>query len=509
MARFDPRRWLFDRDVLSLMGLGLLVKPIGMVTQILIARWFGAGEQFDAYRLAFFLVTFGDGTLSRVFKGAMAPHLIQRLRDLAPLDFARYQNGIVSLFVGAGALWLALLVLLAGPLIGVVWPGLPAVTADLTLQMLMVMAVPALLMVANNLGMAVLQLHQLFRVAGSMPVLNALCMLGALIAWHDSLGIWALPAGFALSHALQWPIIHGRALAGRVLRPVLPSFRRIDLRLVGDLVGLMAIAEILLTINQFMDQWFATGLEAGSISSLHYASTVTQTVLVLFATSLVTVMFPRMSQAIARGDIEGCSEDIRSNLTRTAHLIVPAALMAAVAAPQIVRVLFQYGEFDAADAVRTSGTMTMYVLGLPALIINSLIARVFHSLQLLRDKVWLAVQYLATNVALNLVLVGALEVQGLALASTLAINLHLLLSLWILHRRRRGLATGRFARIVAVSYALGAGSMLVYAVLPVDVWAAAIGPASFWGALLVALMKGAIVGAGYLVLYPLARRLGA
>jgi len=108
MARFDPRRWLFDRDVLSLMGLGLLVKPIGMVTQILIARWFGAGEQFDAYRLAFFLVTFGDGTLSRVFKGAMAPHLIQRLRDLAPLDFARYQNGIVSLFVGAGALWLAM-----------------------------------------------------------------------------------------------------------------------------------------------------------------------------------------------------------------------------------------------------------------------------------------------------------------------------------------------------------------------------------------------------------------
>ena len=77
MTRFDPRRLLFDRDVLGLMGLGLLVKPVGLVSQMLMARWFGAGEDLDAYGLAFFLVTLGDGALSRTFKAAMAPHLIQ------------------------------------------------------------------------------------------------------------------------------------------------------------------------------------------------------------------------------------------------------------------------------------------------------------------------------------------------------------------------------------------------------------------------------------------------
>ena len=55
MTRFDPRRLLFDRDVLGLMGLGLMVKPLGLVNQMLMARWFGAGESLDAYGLAFFL----------------------------------------------------------------------------------------------------------------------------------------------------------------------------------------------------------------------------------------------------------------------------------------------------------------------------------------------------------------------------------------------------------------------------------------------------------------------
>jgi putative peptidoglycan lipid II flippase len=293
-------------------------------------------------------------------------------------------------------------------------------------------------------------------------------MLAALLLWHDTLGIWALPAGFALSQVLQWPLIHLRAWRVRVLAAARPTLARRDLRRVGDLIGLVLLAQILLMVNAFLDKWFATGLEAGSISSLTYAMTLTNFGLLLFASSLMTVMYPRMSEAISAGDLAGCSDYIRQNLARLAHLVVPASLALALAGPEIVRVLFQRGAFDAADALRTSGTTTMYLLGLPALIINTLVARIFHSLQLLRDKVWLAVQYLATNALLNFLLIGPLQVRGLALASTLAINLHLVLSLWILHRRRSGLATAPLLAIVGRSYLLGIGAALIYWLLPLQ-----------------------------------------
>ena len=506
MKRFDLRRFFFDRDVMSLMGLGLLVKPLGLVTQILLARWFGADERLDAYLLALFLLTFGDGTLSRVFKGALVPHLIQQMRRLEALAYARYQNGVVGLFVGGGAAWLVLLAVLAGPVVALVGPDLPEATQDLTVRMLLAMALPGLFMVANNLSIAVLQMHQVFRMAGAMPVLNAVCILGALVLWHDTLGIWSMPVGFAASHVLQWPLVHGRALIARAWRPLRPSLGGADLRMIRGLVGFMAAAELMLTLNLFLDKWFALGLEAGSVSSLHYAYTITNTVLILFATSLVTVMFPRMSAAIAAGDMEGCSAAIRTNLGRAAHLVVPAALMAVAASPEIVRVLFQRGEFDALDAVRTSGAMTMYVVGLPALIINLLVARIFHSLQLLRDKMWLAVQYLVTNFVFNWLLVGPMQVKGLALASSIAINLHLALSLWILHRRRSGLTTGRFAGIAVTSYALGALTWLVYWLLPVDAWLSPLGVDSLAGALAACGLKAAVIAGIYWPLLLIWRR---
>ncbi len=497
MRRLDPRRLLFDRDVLDLMGLGLLVKPVGLVTQILVARWFGAGAELDAYQLAFFLVTFGEGALSRVFKGALAPHLIQRLQTMTADAYARYQNAVVGLFLGGGAAWLLLLAVLVAQLVGVIWPDLPETTATATVRMLLVLVAPALLMVANNLVMAVLNLHRRFHVAGAMPLLNAVCMLGALLAWHDRLGIWALPAGFALSQALIWPLVHGRALAVRALRPMRPAMTRADLGVIRELVALMAIAELMLTVNVFLDRWFATGLEPGSISSLHFASHIITAIMMLFGASLITVIFPRMSAAIAAGDLDGCSRDIAANLKRTAHLVVPASLMIAVASPEIVRVLFQRGAFDAADAARTSGAMSMYSLGLGALVINGLIARVFHSLQLLKDKAWLAVQYLGANALLNAALVGPMQVRGLALASTLAIASHLLLSLWVLHRRDSGLRTGRFAAIIGEAFAVGAVAMGAWWLLPV-VWPAVDGATGLVAALGVGAAKGGTVAGCYL-----------
>jgi putative peptidoglycan lipid II flippase len=504
-----PQRWrrlLFDREVLGLMALGVLVKPVGLVNQMLMARWFGAGERLDAYALAFFLITLGDGALARTFKAAMAPHLIQRRRALDAGTYARYQNAVIALFLGPGALWLAILAAAAPVVVDVVGPGLPPLTADLTARMLLLMALPGLLMTANNLTIAVLNLHHDFRLAGAMPVLNSVAMLVALLLWHDTLGIWALPAGFAVSQAAQWPLLHLRAWRLGAIRTVRPQLARRELPRLRELTVLVLIAEVFLTINLFLDKWFATGLESGSISSLNYAMTLTSFGLMLFLTSLVTVMFPRMSEAIAAGDLARCSEEIRANLVRVSNLVVPVSLAAALAAPEIVRVLFERGAFDAADAARTSGTMTMYLLGLLALIINSVIARVFHSLQLLKDKLWLALQYLLTNAALNLLLIGPLQVQGLALASSLAINVHLALSLWQLHRRRSGLASGLFAGIVGRAYVLGLATAAVAWLLPLADWLAPLGAHGVVGALVVGAAKGGVVLGVYGVLLVVWRR---
>ena len=508
MIRERVRSLLFEREVVSLMGVNFLIKPVGLVSQMLMARWFGAGEALDAYGLAFFLVTLGDGAIARTFKAAMAPHLIRMKRELDVSAFHHYQNGVLALFYGPGAAWLLLLTMAAPLMVGLVGPDLPEVTRRLAVRMIAVLAVPALLLVANSLVMAVLQLHRDFRLAGIMPGIQSVAMLLGLVMWHDSLGIWALPAGFALGQVLQGPLLIWRVQKIGAARMAPPAGVRGDLPLLRMLAGAVLLAELMLTVNMFLDRWFATGLEPGSISSLNYAWTLTNFGMTLFLTSLVTVMFPRMSEFIAAGDLESCNTYVSGNLVKVSNLVVPASCAAALAAPEIVRVLFERGAFDAADAARTAGTMSMYLLGLPALIINAVVARIFHSLQLLRDKVWLALQYLVTNLALNALLVSPLQVRGLALASSLAIITHLGCSLWLLHHRRSGLDSGRFLRVVGGAYAAGivaiVGSWLLVNRLGIDGAArGSVGESLGAGSL-----KVVSVVAIYLVVIVVGRRLG-
>jgi len=214
-----------------------------------------------------------------------------------------------------------------------------------------------------------------------------------------------------------------------------------------------------------IDKWFATGLEAGSISSITYSLTLMTFGVQFFAMSLTVIMFTKMSEFFAAKDFHSCDRYIQTNLVKVANLVVPVSLGLFVISPEIVRILFQRGAFDAADAVRTSGTLAMYLLGLPALVINGVIAKIFQSLQRLKEKIFLAFQFSATNIIGNVILVKSLATVGLAISSSVAINLHLLLSLVVLHYFRNGLNIQSYMATIGRAYFMAVVSWVVFSLV--------------------------------------------
>ncbi|MCP4798513.1 MAG: hypothetical protein GY893_01025 [bacterium] len=80
----------------------------------------------------------------------------------------------------------------------------------------------------------------------------------------------------------------------------------------------------------------------------------------------------------------------------------------------------------------------------------------------MRDKVWLAVQYLSTNAIGNYLLIGTFKVAGLAISSAMAITIHLTLSLLVLSRYNSGLAIGKLSAIIVRAYIIGIMMWLAY-----------------------------------------------
>jgi len=460
--RAGLKRYLFEGEVLRLMGFTALVKPIGLATQMVIASSFGAGLEYDAYVLAVFLVTFFDTAIGQVFNSVAVPFFIKLRTRMDRREFFSFQNTIYLFCLIPVAIFMTVLFFRGDFVVGMVGPRLIEESRVYAAKILRVLALPGLIMVAISLARSTLNLNRRFRIPATMPILNSVVMLGAIFVWRDQLGIWSLVVGFSVSAVLQVVIMGVYASRRGLVGAERPTAPEGTLSQFWSLSWMILVAQILLTVNAYVDRLFATGLEVGSVASLTYAKIIQNFGVQLFRASLVVVMFTKMSELLADENMTACNRYIEDNLRRMTRIVIPASLGLSLCSVELVRVLFQRGAFDSSDTERTAAALAMYLLGVPALIVNGVVTRTFHSLQKMRDRMWLAAQFLLTTVIGNLILVRHLGLVGLALSAVVAINLHVVLSFWFLYRYRIGLQVGRFVSIVVQAYLIGMLAAAVY-----------------------------------------------
>jgi putative peptidoglycan lipid II flippase len=156
----------------------------------------------------------------------------------------------------------------------------------------------------------------------------------------------------------------------------------------------------------------------------------------MFSVALATVLFPSLARLAARGDLAGFRDTIALGLRQINFLLVPAAAACAVLAEPIVRLLYQRGEFDAAQTTVVAQCLAAFSLGLSFNGMMLMLNRGFFSLQ----SPWTPTATALVNLALNAVLyvvfyrVGA---WGIPLAISLA-NVAGAAVLLVVLRRRVG-----------------------------------------------------------------------
>jgi putative peptidoglycan lipid II flippase len=456
------KRYLFDAEILRLMGLVVMVKPLGLVTQMLIAKYYGAGPHYDAYSLALFIVGFSATVLGNVYTGTAIPYIIKLRATLDSKCLLGFQNGIMLLFL-LPALVITLVMLVApGMIIDLVGSELPKETHDYSTQMVRLMTVPGLLLLFGLMGKATLNLNRSYQLVAGMPVLNAAIMLVFLVIFHRWLGIWSLVLGFGISQLLQVVCLWWLTLRKRIASWTRPNFPPGTLRKLWSLSWMLMFSQAIILAYQFIDKLFAVALEPGSISSIAYADTIVLFGVQLFTLTQVTVMFTRISEFISNDDVQGSSDYILDNLGRVSRLAIPVALSICLASEEIVCVLFQRGEFTAAAAERTSGALAIYILGLLGFVLTQIAARVFHAMQRMGARIWLALQLLVTKIVLSVLLVNSYEVVGLAISSTIAIYAHVVFSFWVLHRYRVGLQVDRWAKVLLEHHLIALITYLIF-----------------------------------------------
>jgi putative peptidoglycan lipid II flippase len=188
----------------------------------------------------------------------------------------------------------------------------------------------------------------------------------------------------------------------------------------------------------------------------------------MFSVAIATVLFPSLSRFATRGDMDSFRRTVSSGLRQIAFLLVPAAVVSALLAEPIIRLLFQRGQFHPAQTPVVAGALAAFSAGL-----------VFNGAMLLLNRAFFSLKqnWLPTKIALgNLFLNGALDlafyrfgVWGIPLATAVC-NIAGTWALLVLLRRRLGRIDGgaiasSLVRIVVAGALVGGVARILWSAL--------------------------------------------
>ena len=162
----------------------------------------------------------------------------------------------------------------------------------------------------------------------------------------------------------------------------------------------------------------------GAVAALYFANRLVQLPLALFGTASAQASLPSLAEQAAHGDLAAFRRTLLSVIRMVGFVLLPASVGLMVLAFPIVEGLFERGAFDHRSTVMTAQALIWYALGLVAYAAAKVLTGAFYALRETRAPVMLAIEAVAVNVVLSLVLMWPLKVGGLALAAALANTLN-------------------------------------------------------------------------------------
>ena len=410
----------------------LISRIFGFLRDVAIAGVFGAGLSSDAFFVAFRIPNLlrrllAEGSLTIAFIPVFTEYLTARGREEA-FSMARSAIRLVSVLLVITAL---LGVALSPLIVRIIAPGFADAPAKLglTITLTRVMFPYIFFIGLAALFMGILNVLGHFAAPALAPVLLNIAIIASLFCLSPfmaepvmGLAVGVMVGGI-LQLALQVPFLvkQGFYFWGQA-KLYHPGLAR-----VGRLMGPTVFGAAVYQINILVGTLLASLLPEGSVSYLYYADRLVQFPLGIFAIATATAVLPSLSRQAAAEDYGALQDTFAYALNLVFFITVPAMVGLIVLREPIVAVLFKRGAFDAQTTRLTAYALLYYAVGLWAFSAVRIVVSTFYALQDTKTPVQTAALSVGANIVLGILLMGPLGHGGLALATSLASMLNLVL----------------------------------------------------------------------------------
>lgn len=452
----------------ALMGIIILFsKLLGLVRDMMIAGEFGATSIADAYNAASKLpITIFDFVLGGVVTAAFIPVYNNIAVKRGKKDALSFTQSYFNLIILVTLCLSVIGVIFAPALISFIAPKLAAETATLAASLTRIMF-PMVIFVGSAFSfVGFLQSEGEYNIPAIISLVSNLIMVAYLVFLADKFGVYGLSVamliGWGSQAAVQLPAVIKRGFRFKLNAPLFtPEIGRALKNTLPILIATWTVP-----VCSLINTRLASGIGEGAISALEYANRLYIIIVGLFSFVATNLIFPKISRAAAGGDSAEGERLTRVSMKTLVFIIAPISAGVATLASPFISLIYERGEFTAANTLLTAEAMRFYAVGMIFQALSEVLTKSFFAHEKNRLPMTSSIISMCVNVGAVILLGDRLGVGGIALITSISSAVNMIINLILAYRYRiisvHGADYLDIAKSIVMALIMAAGVNFVY-----------------------------------------------
>jgi putative peptidoglycan lipid II flippase len=405
----------------------LIVKGLGFAKEIVIADFYGLSELIDTFYIAILIPSFIDNVFLGGYKSVFIPNYVRELKTGRNIGAFQSSSFIVTL--GSAILFCILSILATDVYLEFLFKGHTAEYYELIKSQFYYILPSILFWGLSSLLSGILNIDNEFKLSTLSYVFTPICIMICLFFFKDELGVIVLAFGTLIGAVISFIFLLVICLKRNLIHIKRPNFKSSNTIEMFRQIPVKLSANIITGLNGMVDQYFAAKLMMGSIAALNYGIKIPMFSIGIVTIALGNVLLPYFSKRA----VENRQETFIKLQNILKFILIGSSVITIFlifSSPFLITIIFEHNAFTPDHTKIVSRIQQMYLIQVPVYIISIILVRFLESINKNKFMVYVAIICLSLNVVLNYILIKALGVYGLALATSIVAIINSLLLYW-------------------------------------------------------------------------------
>jgi putative peptidoglycan lipid II flippase len=449
-------------------------RVVGLGREVVAASYYGTSGAMSAFTIAFAVpnlirALFADAALQPAF----VPIFTELLGKKQYKEAFRLASTLLLLITMVLGAITAFFVIFAPVVIPIFVPGFDQELTDLTVSLSQVLFPILIMLGVSGVVVGILNSYDRFGAFAISPLFWNLSIIVVLVIleprFHGQDRIYAYAIGILIGTAVQlaipaWDLRHTPYRFSFTFDWRHPGVRRVLLLMLPVTLSLG-----LINFNQLINSTVGSLVSQEAPAAIEKAFRIYQLPQGIFSVAVATVLFPTLARFANAGEIDNLRATMANGMRQILFVLVPAAVAILALSGPMIQLIYQRGNFHAAQTTLVATALFWFAFSLPTNGLYLLQTRTFFSLQRPWQATGLATIDLVVSAVAALLLYKPFGIGGIVAGTGIGTSTAVVAQAVVLRREFGGLEFGRLLsttlRITIASAVLAGVSWGVWHVL--------------------------------------------